>query len=193
MLPDGTRCATCRRRPPRTTCVVALGDYRANESLRDWILALKHRGRVDLAESLGRAMAARLQNERGQVPRSSMLIPVPLHPLRRLQRGYDQARCLARAAAEALDVSFRPLLVRRRWTPSQGAPGSPARGANVHGAFAVPAQRLLDLTGVRVWLVDDVVTSGATIDACAALLAPLGARRIGVLCAARAGGEPMFT
>lgn len=187
MLPDGTRCAVCRRRAPRPVQVVSLDDYRSNAALREWILALKHRGRRDLAEPLGRALAARLLDVLGQAPRGALLIPVPLHPLRRMQRGYDQARELAQAAARALGARCLPCLVRRRWTPPQGAPESPGRRANVHSAFAMRRSQPLDLTGVAVWLVDDVLTSGATLDECAQVLASQGARRVGVLCLARAG------
>jgi len=187
MLPHGTRCAACRRRPPRTARVVALDDYRSNAALRDWILAFKHRRRKDLGEPLGRALAARLLDELGQAPRGALLVPVPLHPLRRLQRGYDQARELSRAAAPLLGAESRACLVRSRWTAPQGAPESPRRRANVHGAFALRRGQALDLRGVPVWLVDDVLTSGATLDACAQVLAARGARRIGVLCLARAG------
>ncbi len=195
MLPDGTRCATCRRDRPRYHRLVTLGDYRRDTGLREWILALKHGRRRDLAEPLGRAMAQRLRSVRsGPV----LLVPVPLHPLRRLERGFDQAALLARAIAAFDSPDGAPrrsagstacsLLERTRWTSPQGAIGAVSRTANVARAFTARSVAF-DLRGVSVWLVDDVVTSGATVDACAAALGTLGAGRVSVLCAARAGAR----
>jgi len=188
MLPDGERCAACRRRRPRFRRLRVLGDYRADEGLREWVLALKHGGRRDLAVPLGRALAARLLREHAHA-RRALLVPVPLHPLRRLERGFDQAGELARAVAEALGAPVRSLLRRTRWTPVQGALGAVSRRANVTGAFEPLPGARAELTGIPVWLVDDVVTSGATVEACAAALGGLGARGVSVLAAARAGAD----
>jgi predicted amidophosphoribosyltransferase len=185
-LPDGARCAVCRRRPPRVQRVVALGDYRSEAGLRAWILALKHGGRDDLALPLGRALAERLRRTAGT---ELLLVPVPLHPLRRLERGYDQGLLLARAAGDALGATVRPLLRRRRWTAPQGAIGAVSRRANVRRAFRPRPGAAPALRGVAVWLVDDVVTSGATADACARALGRLGAGRVSLACLGRAGSE----
>lgn len=187
MLPDQDRCAACRRRRPRYHRLLVLGDYRARApgrpALREWVLALKHGGRRDLARPLGALLAARL---RAATAARVLLVPVPLHPLRRLARGYDQAALLARGAGEVLGAPVRRLLARTRWTPPQGAVGTASRSANVGGAFAPAPGARADLLGVPVWLVDDVVTSGATAEACVRILATLGARRVSVLALARA-------
>jgi ComF family protein len=184
-IADGERCAECRLDPPSFARTIALADYRAQPPAREWILALKHGRRPDLARVLGRALGARLAEEEGP----QILVPVPLHPLRRFERGYDQALLLARAAAEVADARVVRALARARATAVQGSLGAPPRRANVAGAFrerrAWPRPGRL-IARRAVWLVDDVVTSGATASECALALKRLGAARVGVLAVARA-------
>jgi len=183
-LADGQRCDRCRRGPPAFSATRVLGDYERGSVLRDWVLALKHGGRADLAGPLGRALARRGLAED---PCGVALVPVPLHPWRRLERGYDQAALLARSASMEAELPLLPVLRRRRWTPVQGAPGAASRRANVHGAFEVlPRARV---AGRALWLVDDVLTSGATASECARVLRRAGAAWVGVLALARAGGR----
>ncbi len=187
VLPDGAKCVSCRRRSPPFHRAVVLADYR-DESVRAWVLALRHGGRVDLAEPLGALLGERLDLEQdGQV--DELLVPVPLHRWRRIERGYDQAERLARAAARAAHRSVAPVLSRLRSTAPQGSAGTASRAANVRGAFAArrgARERVLERD---VWLVDDVVTSCATVSECARVLRRLGARRVGVLAVARAGAD----
>src|SRR5262249_36870465 len=110
----------------------------------------------------------------------------PLHWLRLFMRRYNQAALLASALGH---LSGKPavndLLLRRRRTPSQGGLGALARQRNVAGAFAVDRRRRPLLAGKRVLLVDDVLTTGATVAACASMLLRGGARAIDVLTLAR--------
>ncbi len=186
-LPRGEACAGCRLEPPSYRAALALGDYREDEGLREWILALKHGGRKDLAETLGALLGEKLGLELGpKRARGTLLVPVPLHPLRLFERGYDQAVLLARAAARSSGAAVGRFLRRIRWTPPQGAIGAPPRPRNVQGAFA-PAHGGLELHGLALWLVDDVLTSGSTVEECARVLLREGASSVSVLCIARAG------
>jgi len=186
-LPAGVRtgpCAACRRRPRGFRRLLAAGPYRPESALAQWILALKHGGRSELGRPLAAFLAASLAGAR-ESPRGVLLTSVPLHPLRRFERGHDQAAGLARALAGELDRPYVATLRRLRWTPPQGAPGARSRGANVEGAFALRRACAARLDGRAVWLVDDVVTSGATARACAAELRRGGAREVTVVALAR--------
>ncbi len=187
-LPDGSRCPECRSRSPGFRGVVALGDYRG-AGLDDWILALKHGGRADLAEPLGRALAEAWGTDRRGAPWRRVLVPVPLHPLRRIERGYDQALLLARAVGCASGVPLFRALRRSRATPPQGSALARSRRANVADAFRL-CRAAQALAGADAWLVDDVLTSGATAEACARLLRAAGVRAVYVLCVGRAGAMP---
>ena len=184
-LPDGNDCAECRRRPLRLARVVALGDYRDPPVLREWILAFKHGGRPALAAPLGRLLARRLAAADG-LDGEPVLVPVPLHPLRRLERGFDQALLLASEVSRRLDVPCRRALWRVRSTPPQGEPHAGGRASNVRGAFRLHPEERRHVEGRRVWLVDDVLTSGATAEACARVLRRGGARRVSALVLGRA-------
>jgi len=184
--PEPLPCADCARRSPGFDRLVALADYRAQPVVQAWILALKYGGRRDLGRPLGCALASALRPCLARSARP-VIVPVPLHPLRAFWRGCDPARRIARACAEALELDFGPLLVRRRATPPQGAPGSVSRAANVRGAFELRPRSARRLRGRPVWLVDDVVTSGATVRECARVLRRAGATRVSVTALARAG------
>ena len=186
-LPEGIEtglCACCRRRPRGYGRVLAFGPYRRGSALREWILAFKHGGRRELARPLG-AVLARELSAAGEW-RDALLVPVPLHPLRRLERGYDQAALLSVELAEASGLDVAPVLRRRRWTPPQGAAGARSRAANVHEAFEVAERHKRVLARRVVLLVDDVVTSGATVAACAAALRAARPSEVSVVALARA-------
>lgn len=177
-------CARCRREPRGYRRLVVAGEYRAGSPLGAWILALKHGGRRELAVPLG-VLAAEAWRAVEAEPRGRRLVPVPLHPLRRLERGHDQARELARVIARETGAELVPALARVRWTVPQGSPGARSRASNVQGAFRVRAAALPRVAGAELWLVDDVVTSGATVRACAEALRAAGARSVAVLAVAR--------
>lgn len=192
-LPDGERCPACRARAPGFARVAALGAYRTAANAH-WLLALKYGGRADLAEPLGMLLAARLalEVEHGPAdpdgPPRPVLVPVPLHVARRVERGYDQAWLLARACAQASGLPALRVLRRVRATPVQGALGTASRAANVRGAFAPSLHARWTrrrIAGAEAWLVDDVLTSGSTAAECARVLRRLGARSVSVLCVAR--------
>ena len=109
-------------------------------------------------------------------PRPDLVVPVPLHPRRRRERGYDQAEALARAFAARAGAPVVDALVRRRATRQQARLSAAERRANVAGAFALTRPSLVH--GRRVVLVDDVVTTGATIEAAALALVEAGPRTV---------------
>lgn len=198
-LVDGSTCGPCRENPPPWERLISLGDYRRDGGLRAGILALKHGGRRDLCLPLGRSLAERLR-ECVNDSRVDLFVPVPLHPLRSMQRGHDQALGLARSVGAVLNRSVRRSLRRLRPTSAQGTAqseslwaalsgrgrGEFSRAANVRNAFALEVGAGRHLAGRRVWLVDDVVTSGHTARECSLLLKRAGVRSVGLLCLARA-------
>lgn len=186
-IPDGSRCAACRRAAPGWTRLVALGDYREQPALREWVLAFKHGGRADLARPLAEALAEVARAAGVFSDPRARLVPVPLHARRRIERGYDQAARLAGELERASGLERVGALRRARDTPPQGEPGSTSRQANVRGAFLARARRARQLRDRAAWLVDDVVTSGATAAECARILRQMGAAEVGVLALARAG------
>jgi len=146
------------------------------------IHALKYRRRSDLVGALAPlALRALLRSS----SRPELLLPVPLHRGRLVERGYDQAALLAAALSRHARLPWSPsVLERRRATPQQAKLDRQARRANVLGAFAVARSRAVE--GRQVALVDDVLTTGATVSECARVLLDAGASRVSVLVLARA-------
>lgn len=138
-------------------------------AVRDAVLALKYRGQRRLAAPLATVLE-RAVRESGNLP--DVIVPVPLHAGRRRQRGYNQAELLARSLARRLGVPCETkALVRHRATPPQVGLSSPERRANVAGAFALASPAAARcVAGQRVLLIDDVTTTGSTLDAAAAAL-----------------------
>jgi ComF family protein len=133
--------------------------------------ALKFGERPGLAGALGAAIAAALPPG----PPPDLVLGVPLHAARRRERGYDQAALLADAVAERVGAPPLPgVLVRARATRAQARLDAQARRENLRGAFHV--RRPSAIAGRRVLVVDDVVTTGATLEACLDTLAAAGAR-----------------
>jgi len=174
-------CPGCRSAPPVFRRARAALRYDAQG--RRLILPFKHADRTELASVLAPHMAragAALLRE------ADLLVPVPLHRARLFHRRYNQAALLAKAVGRMAGRACVPdLLVRQRATASLGEMSADARAAEVTGAFAVRRSRVAVLPGRRVLLVDDVMTSGATANACAEVLLAAGAASVDVLAAAR--------
>jgi ComF family protein len=179
---EAERCPRCRRAPGAIDTGRAAGEY--EDALRRIIHAFKYEGRRSLARPLARLMRAAA----GDILRDAdVAVPVPLHPWRRLRRGFNQSSDLARA----LGVPCVHALMRVRATPPQTGLTAAGRRRNVRGAFQVSPpflRRARDaaLHDRVVVLVDDVRTTGATLDACAVALKEAGAREVRALTAARA-------
>ena len=156
--------------------------YVFREGARELVHALKYSHYSALASPMGELMAQYLQ---GVTLPAEVLVPVPLHARRQRVRGYNQSTLLAREMSRRLDLPLAAqALVRRRDTPPQArTAGGDARRRNVAEAFACAPGVV---SGRRVLLVDDVTTTGATLDACArVLLAEGGASGVSALTFAR--------
>jgi ComF family protein len=144
--------------------------------LRDVVLGMKHRAGETLAECLGR-LWARHQAARFRQLGVEVVIPVPLHWLRRLRRGYNQSEALSAAVAKLLKVPHCPGWVRRmRPTASQVQQSATDRRTNLRGAFRV--SRWADVNGKSVLLIDDVITTGSTGSEAARALREGGAKTV---------------
>ena len=173
-------CAACLTTPPAFDSARAILSY--DEHSRTAILALKHADRLELVPGFARWLG---RSGRPLLERCDLVVPVPLHRARLWQRRYNQAAELARQLARDWNRPFDPLvLTRSRATPSQGAMASAkARRRNVQRAFKVP--EAAKIKGKRVLLLDDVLTTGATAEACARALKRAGAAEVHVLALAR--------
>ena len=170
-------CAVCEARPPRVQRTRSALVY--NAVSRALVLGLKSGGHTDGVARLATWMARAGDD---LLVRDACLVPVPLHWRRRVQRRFNQSALLGRALAKRQGLRFCPhLLVRRRATPSQGGLGARARRSNVAGAFMVPPRYRAGVKDAHIILVDDVRTTGATLDACARPLLAAGAARVDAL------------
>ena len=175
------RCGSCQRRSPPFHYARAAVRY--EDIAREAVHALKFGGRRALARPLGDLLAEMpLQELPGGPPH--LVIPVPLHRRRERDRGFNQALLLARRLGHTWGIPVRSdVLVRTVSTPPQTELTATARRANVRGAFAL--RRPEAVVGRHVVLVDDILTTGSTVSACARCLRDAGAETIGVLTVAR--------
>lgn len=171
---EQARCPRCRRRGGFVTRSRAIGPYEG--SLRAIVHALKYGGRRHVARPLARLLAARGADI---LAGADLVVPVPLHRSRQRTRGFNQAADIARH----LGLPVTQALRRVRATPSQIDLPAARRHANVRDAFALTKRARV--AGATVVLVDDVSTTGATLDACARVLREGGAAEVRALTAAR--------
>ena len=156
---------------------------RYDDVARTLVHALKYQDRTDLAPAMGRWMA---RAGRELLDEADVLVPVPLHWRRGWSRRYNQSGALARSIERQSGVKVASEALRRvRPTQQQIGLSRSQRLSNVQGAFNVAADRSADIAGRRVVLVDDVLTSGATTDACARALLRAKAAQVDVLVFAR--------
>ena len=198
-------CPACRSRLPRCSFPwIAHGPslnsgvspFLYDGTAKEMVLALKYQGRISLAPFLAESMALELRRrpeylpaDRGgtvlaaeEMPRrgcvaADLIVPVPLHPVRLRERTFNQAELLAQFLSREFAIPCRSdLLIRCRATRPQAELTRNERVRNVHGAFDLRGEARLH--GLKILLVDDVLTTGSTAEACARLLKSAGARTV---------------
>lgn len=181
---EGQLCGACLVRRPaygRARAALAYGDVS-----RDLVLALKYQGRRDSLDLLARWMAsagAELLRD------ADLIVPVPLHYFRLVRRGFNQSVWLGAALTRRCGADLCvDALKRVRATPIQGGLSAEGRRRNVEGAFRVRKGREALLKDKKILLVDDVLTTGATAEACSRALKRAGAQCVDVLTLARVAG-----
>ena len=184
-VPDGQTgapriCGRCLANGPHFDATTTLADYVS--PVDGMVIALKFTARLDLAQFFGRLLASRLSSAMPPATDDAVVIPVPLAFERARQRGFNQSHHIARAFAIA---THRRLIVDRllriRHTPPQQSLALKERRRNVRGAFAVEGS----LSGQHVFVVDDVMTTGSTLDEVARVLKQAGAAQVHNLVVAR--------
>lgn len=172
-------CGACLARPPkydRARAAVAYG-----EIARRVVLKLKYSGRPGVAETLAHFMQRHLD-----VATAVILAPVPLHRWRIWTRGYNQSALIASALAKRSGLPCElGLLERTKATPPLKGKGPRERALTVRGAFRVPERMKSGVKGRSVLLIDDVYTTGSTVNACARALKRAGASQVNIICWAR--------
>ena len=183
----GSVCAPCLAKAPRHDGIAAGTLY--NDTSRRLILALKHGHRIALAPLLARLIAAQLP---AQIGPGWLIVPVPLHRWRLWSRGFNQSALLARelAASSGAELVVDGL-IRIKRTPTLGGLGRTARARALSGAIKLNPRQADRLHGAQILLIDDVLTSGATSDACIRVLKRGGARVVVLGCFARVLDEAL--
>ncbi len=169
------RCALCRSGLRGFDAAYCFGSYEG--TLRELIHIFKYGGVKPLARPLGKLLSSALPLEE----QFDAVVPVPLHWLRRWRRGFNQSELLAHAIARRSGIPVRRVLTRVKATRAQAGLSNTGRRENVAAAFRARGR----VDGLRLLLVDDVMTTGSTATACARTLKRAGAKRVALLTVAR--------
>ena len=155
------------------------------------IFSLKYGGRADIGDTLGEILYDYMMSEYSEDELAAMydiVIPVPVHADKLKKRGFNHAELIGRGFTERAGLRFDPgVLVRNRETIPMKGLGPEERRANIRGAFGIRNSRLPQIQGSRILLIDDIFTTGSTVDETASLLKSHGASRVDFLAFAAAG------
>jgi ComF family protein len=175
-------CANCAHRTIYFEAAVAA--YRGRGIVRQIIHEFKYGHQIHLRHLVARWLHAALDDERLLGCRFDVIVAVPLHPTRQRERGFNQAGLLVELLSAQTRIPAKPLLERTRYTTTQTALDRSERMENLHNAFRL--RKNANVRGLRVLLVDDVLTTGSTLNECARILKRAGALSIHAATAARA-------
>jgi ComF family protein len=177
-IPLGTLCGRCQKQaPPFTRCITA---FRYESAVPSLVVGAKFRSRLQFARLLGQCLAEAVRER--EVARPDVLVPVPLHPARLRERGYNQALEIARVVGRELNLPVDAHgCARLLATPPQAGLNGPARRRNLRGAFVMTRSP----SWTRPAIVDDVVTTGSTVSELSRVLLKAGVVRVDVWAVAR--------
>jgi competence protein ComFC len=175
-------CANCGHRTLYFDA--AISAFRSRGIVRHIILDFKYAKHMHLRHLVARWLFAALDDERLRGREFDLIVPVPLHPARQRERGFNQAALLAESLSARISIPVRPALARTRFTTTQTAFDRVERMENLHGAFRL--RKNADVRQLRVLLIDDVLTTGSTLSECARVLKKAGAASVYAATAARA-------
>jgi competence protein ComFC len=175
-------CANCEHRVLHFDCAVAA--YRSRGLVRRLVHQFKYAKHRHLRHPVAGWLRETLHDPRLRDRHFDLIIPVPLHPARQRERGFNQAELLADLLAASTNLPMRNFLERTRYTTTQTAYDRAGRMENLHGAFRLRKNR--DVRGLHVLLIDDVLTTGSTLSECARVLRKAGAVSVHAATAARA-------
>ena len=175
-------CANCEHRVLHFDCAVAA--YRSRGVVRRLVHQFKYSRQRYLRFPIADWLLETLRDPRLQGRRFDIIVPVPLHPARERERGFNQATLLAELMVEPTGLPLRPILERIRFTTTQTAHDRAERMENLRDAFRL--RKNGDVRDLRVLLIDDVLTTGSTLSECARVLKAAGALSVHAATAARA-------
>jgi competence protein ComFC len=175
-------CANCAHRTIYFDSAVAA--YRGRGIVREVIHQFKYARQIHLRHLVARWLRAALDDERLRDCNFDYVVPVPLHPARERERGFNQASLLSELLSAQTSIPSKAVLERVRYTTTQTALDRSERMENLHNAFRL--RKNADVRGLRVLLIDDVLTTGSTLSECARVLKRAGAMSVHAATAARA-------
>ena len=181
MIVEEFSCPNCEDRTPAFDCAVS--NYQAKGVLRELIHRFKYGRQFYLRRVLAEFLVEAMQDARIQKDPADGLVPVPLHPTRLRERGFNQADALAETLSKRTRVPILRCIERRRYTNTQTRFDRIERMQNLRNAFAL--RESIDVRGKHLVLLDDVVTTGSTLHECALVLRAAGAESVRAITVAR--------
>jgi ComF family protein len=164
---------------------MALFRFSKNGRVQHLLHQLKYRNHPEIGVNLGQYYGEKMKTESDVCSHTDLIIPIPLHPARKRKRGYNQSAKFAEGLSERLEIPFTDdLLERRIKTETQTRKTKLSRWENISGVFGLKDPG--SIKGKRILLVDDVITTGSTLEACSQVLIDQGCRQLNIACIAEA-------